>query len=116
MKFVKNTTLFLSMFLVFAAFALAQKEDKGSAKGRVCTTGNRSISGVIVTASQNDKVVKSTTTNNKGEFLFEGLKAGKYDFLFKKDGFNSGALKNVELGNKEVRDLGRGLVLEVDDG
>jgi hypothetical protein len=114
MKFCLNSILFFAVFLMSANILLAQ--DKGGAKGRVCTASYRSLAQVAVTVMQNGKEIKSTLTNKKGEFLFEGLKSGKYDFVFKKDGFNSGTLKNVELGNKEIRNLGQSLVLEVDEG
>jgi hypothetical protein len=114
MKFFKNAILLFSVFLMSAASLIAQ--DTGGAKGRVCNNRGRGLPSVSVTAIQNGKDIKSATTNNKGEFLVEGLKAGKYDFVFKKDGFNSGTLKNVELADKKVRNLGSGLVLEVDDG
>src|SRR4051812_41327975 len=114
MKFFKNTILLLSVLLMSVALVFAQ--DGGGAKGRVCNAGYRSLAQVSVTALQDGKEIKSTLTNKKGEFLFEGLKPGKYDFVFKKDGFNSGTLKNVELGKKEIRNLGQSLVLEIDEG
>ena len=114
MKFFKKTILLLSVFLMSVGFAIAQ--DTGGAKGRVCNNRGFGIPSVSVTVSQNGKDIKSATTNNKGEFLLEGFKAGKYDFVFRKDGFNSGTLKNVELGNKKIRNLGTGLVLEIDEG
>jgi Carboxypeptidase regulatory-like domain len=114
MKFFINSILLTLLFVMSAAVALAQ--ETSGAKGRVCTTRNRGIAQVSVLVLQNGKEVKSAVTNNKGEFQIDGLKSGKYDFVFKKDGFNSGTMKNVELGNKKIRDLGNSLVLESDDG
>ena len=114
MKFFKHTILFLSVFLMSVGFALAQ--DSAGAKGRVCNNRGRGLSAVSVMVMQNGKEIKSARTNEKGEFLLEGFKAGKYDFVFQKDGFNSGTLKNVELVNKKVRSLGTGLVLDIDEG
>lgn len=115
MKLFQLTILLLSIFAAFAALPAAAQET-GGAKGKVRTIRNQAIGGVNVTVTQNGKDVKSSTTNNKGEFLIDGLKPGTYDFTFRKDGFNTGTMKNVEVGKKNVRNLGNGLVLEADDG
>ena len=114
MKFLFNF-LFVA-FLIITSAAVSFAQETGGAKGRVCTNKYRGIAQVSVSILQSGKEVKSSITNSKGEFLFEGLKAGKYDFIFKKDGFNSGTMKNVELGYKKIRDLGKNLILDSDDG
>jgi hypothetical protein len=60
--------------------------------------------------------IKSVKSDNKGNFLLQGLKAGKYNIVFSKNGYSSGLLYNVEIGDKKVRDLGDRLILSVDQG
>ncbi len=113
MKSFNYTAVFIS-FLLLCFSASAQ--EIGGVKGKVRTPQGNVISQVKVTVQQNDKEIKTAVTDSKGEFLINGLKAGKYNFIFAKDGYSSGSLNNVEIGKKKVRDLGNRLVLEVDEG
>ena len=46
----------------------------------------------------------------------EGLRTGKYTLVFDANGFSSGVLYNVEVKDKNVRNLGDRLILAVDQG
>ena len=113
MKFFQYSAVFFCL-LLFSFSTSAQ--EIGGVKGTMRTPQGNVIPEVKVTVKQNDKDVKTILTDNKGSFVIDGLKAGKYDFIFSKDGFSSGTLKNVEVGKKKIRDLGNRLVLEVDEG
>lgn len=99
---------------VLAFPTLAQ--EIGGVKGTVRTPRGATISEVTVTARQGDKDVKSVLTNKSGDFVIDKLNAGKYNFVFSKDGYTSGTMNNVEVGKNKIRNLGDRLVLDVDEG
>jgi hypothetical protein len=114
MKFYSKGILFFSAFLVFCLAAYAQ--DTGGVKGKVRTTKGDGISSATITAKQNGEDVKSVTSDTKGNFVLDGLKAGTYNLVFSKNGFSSGVLYNVEIKRNKTSDLGKQLVLTVDQG
>lgn len=114
MKFLSKITLLVSVFSLFGFSVVGQAI--GGVKGKVRTPRGNTLAEVKVTAQQDDKDVKSTITNKNGEFVLDGLKAGKYSFTFYKSGFSSGTINNVEVGKNKIRDLGNRLVLDVDEG
>ncbi len=80
MEFLRTTFLFVSLFALSSAFAFAQ--NTGGIKGKVRTMRGTVISEASVTARQNGNDIKTTTTNNKGEFVLDGLAAGNYNVVF----------------------------------
>lgn len=102
-----------AVLFVFCAFAGAQ--EMGGAKGKIKNAQDKALAGVAVTVEQDGKTVKTGSTDKSGAFTINGLKSGKYNFIFAKQGFATGTLNNVEVGGKKVRDLGNRL-LEVDKG
>ncbi|MBX7171871.1 MAG: carboxypeptidase regulatory-like domain-containing protein [Pyrinomonadaceae bacterium] len=110
MKLIK--AILILGILAFPSFA----QEIGGVKGTVRTPRGAVISQVTVTARQNDKDIKSVVTNKNGDFVLDKLNAGKYNFVFSKDGFTSGTINNVEVGKNKIRDLGDRLVLDVDEG
>jgi hypothetical protein len=114
MKLFNKFALLVGIFSILSFSASAQ--EIGGVKGKVRTPRGNTIAEVKVTARQDDKDVKSTVTNKKGEFVLDGLKAGKYSFTFYKSGYSSGTLHNVEVGKNKIRDLGSRLVLDIDEG
>jgi hypothetical protein len=114
MKYFLKIFLFVSLFSLSCALAFAQ--DTGGAKGKVRTTRNVAIDGVKVTARRDGKDVKTATTDKNGAFEMSGLEPGDYNFVFDKEGFNSGVFYNVEIKKNKIRDLGSRLVLRPDEG
>jgi hypothetical protein len=114
MKLLNKVILFVPIFSLFGFSVLGQ--DIGGVKGKVRTPRGSTLAEVKVTARQDDTEVKSTTTNKNGEFILDGLKAGKYSFTFYKSGFSSGTISNIEVLKNKIRDLGSRLVLDVDEG
>jgi len=108
-----------SVFLLLAAFCFpltAYSQSTGGAKGKVRNSRNEAISGVSVTARKDSKDITTVTTNNKGEFVFNGLEIGVYNFVFDKVGYGSAIKYNIEVqANKKV-DLGDRLIMVVDKG
>lgn len=113
MIFLQKT--FFVAALVFVSCAFLQAQETGGAKGKIKNSQDRGIEGVSVKVEQNGKTVRSSQTDKNGSFLIEGLKSGKYNFTFSKNGFATGTLNNVEVGGKKVRDIGNRL-LEIDEG
>jgi Carboxypeptidase regulatory-like domain len=108
-----RSTLFLfSIFFALAGLTFAQS---GGVKGKVRGPNGKAISSAAISVLLDGKEIKSATTNSKGEFAIAGLAKGKYNILFDADGYSSGTLHAVEVGNG-VRDLGDRLILSQDRG
>ena len=91
-------------------------QEMGGVKGKIRNLQGGVLSEVKVTAQQDGKDVKSTSTNKNGEFVLDRLKAGKYSLTFSKRGFTTGTINNVEVGKNKIRDLGGKLALDIDEG
>lgn len=115
MKHFSKIFLFVSLFAASCAAAFSQTET-GGVKGKVRTSKNDAIAEVSVTARKNGQDVKSARTDRNGAFEMTGLEAGNYNFVFDKNGYNSGVLHDVEVKKNKVRDIGGRLVLSVDQG
>lgn len=108
--------IFASLFVIalFAIPSFAQDKTTGSIKGKVrVETGKPSEIAVII--RQDDRDIKQTETNAKGEFIVNGLQPGTYSVTFKKPGLMVGTIKNVAVQAGKVRTLGDRLVLTVDE-
>ncbi len=104
-----------SLFLILtASFAFAQSS--GGLKGKVRDTKGNTLSSVTITVRQKGEDIKSVKSDNRGEFMMEGLEAGIYNVVFEKNGFGTGILYNVEVRKKKTGDLGSRLVMRVDQG
>lgn len=114
MKFVKISILFVLITALSCVFAFAQ--ETGGIKGKVRTTRGDGISGVTITARQNNADVKTATTDGGGKFVLENLKTGVYNIVFTKNGYSSGLKYDVEIRKGKIGDLGDRLILTVDQG
>lgn len=112
-NFMKKFSLIISFLLLSASFAFAQT---GGIKGKIRTSNGGGISGATVTVRQDGDDLKSAKSDGKGNFLIEGLKPGKYNVVFSKNGYSSGLLSDVEIAEKNIRDLGDRLILTADQG
>jgi hypothetical protein len=110
---MKKLAFLISIIVLSSGFMFAQT---GGMKGKVRSSSGESISGATITVRQEGDDLKSAKSDSKGNFLLEGLKPGKYNVIFKKKGYGSGLMYNVEIVEKNVRDLGDRLILTVDDG
>ena len=114
MTFVSKIIFSVSFFLISSIFVAAQ--DTGGVKGKVRTTKGEGIASATIIARQQGEDIKTATSDAKGNFVLEGLKAGNYNLVFSKSGYSSGVLYNVEVKKKRIGDLGERLVLTVDQG
>jgi hypothetical protein len=101
--------------LAIAVFCIASFSQTSGVKGKIKSAKGKSLSEVIVTAYLNGNDVKKTSTNQKGEFLIDGLADGIYSFTFEKEGFTNAGLKRMQILPGQIRDLGSDLVLKVAD-
>jgi len=105
-----------SLFFLLAAFCLLPTVfAQGGIKGKVRGPNGSGIPNAEVAVRQDGKDIKTAKADAKGEFQISGLSAGKYNIAFDADGYSTGVMHNVEVGNK-VRDLGSGLILSRDRG
>ena len=74
------------------------------------------IAGATVTARQNSRDIRSSTSNKNGEFQLTGLDAGNYNIVFEAKGYASGVKFNVEVKPSKTIDLGDRLIMLVDRG
>lgn len=114
MRHIAKVAFFILLFLAGSIFIFAQ--ETGGVKGKVRTTKGEGIASAIITARLNGEDIKSATSDAKGNFILENLKAGNYNLVFTKSGYSSGVLYNVEVKKKRVGDLGERLILTVDQG
>ncbi len=106
---------FIFISCLFAAFCITALAQTSGAKGKVKTVKGKSLPGVSVSVFKDGLEVKQEETNEKGEFLIEGLEEGIYSFTFEKDGFNGGSLKRMQILKGQLRNLGDNLVLRIAD-
>ncbi len=109
---MKKFVLLILSFVLFVSVAAAQS----GVKGKVRDTKGDGIGGAKITARQDGKDVKSSTSDRTGNFELTGLKSGVYNLVIDKSGYSAGLLYNVEVKDNKVRDLGNRLILTVDQG
>ncbi len=116
-KVMKHLRYFILLGLILSfSTVVVSAQETGGVKGKVRTTKGEGIASATVTARLQGEDVKSATSDAKGNFVLEGLKAGNYNLVFSKSGYSSGVLYNVEVKKKKIGDLGERLVLTVDQG
>ncbi|MCW5959716.1 MAG: carboxypeptidase regulatory-like domain-containing protein [Pyrinomonadaceae bacterium] len=110
---MKNLVFTIAVIVLAAAGTFAQT---GGLKGKVRTSDGDSLPGATITVRQVGEDLKSVKTDKSGKFLMEGLKPGKYNVVFSKNGYSTGLMYNIEVASKKTRDLGDRLILTVDQG
>lgn len=106
--------ILLSFVVILSAVSVFAQT--GGIKGKVRNPKGNGIANATITARQDGKDLKSVKSDSKGNFLLDGLKNGKYNFVFEASGFGAGLLTNVEIEKGKVRDLKERLILTTDQG
>jgi hypothetical protein len=109
MKRIFYSSLLITMFCLIS---LAQTS---GVKGKVKTAKGKGLPAVSITVYKEGLQIKQEETNEKGEFLIEGLEEGIYSFTFEKEGFDGGSLKRMQILKGQLRNLGDNLVLKISD-
>ncbi|MCU0239657.1 MAG: carboxypeptidase-like regulatory domain-containing protein [Pyrinomonadaceae bacterium] len=107
--------IFVTCAIALFSF-ISYSQNGGIVKGKVRNSKGAGISDVTVTVKQKEEDVQSVKTDSKGNFSFNNLKDGVYNFIFEKEGFNRGTLYNIEVKKNKPIDLGDRLVLGIDQG
>lgn len=110
---MKKFCLLSALIFLLAISAFAQT---GGIKGKVRSPKGGGVSNATVTARIDGKDLKSVTSDKDGNFVLDGLNAGKYNVVFEARGFSAGLLRDVEIRSGKMRDLGERLILSVDQG
>lgn len=107
-----------SAFLLLSVFCLVPSvmAQAGGLKGKVRTNSGDGIANAAVIIRQDNKDIKSAKSDAKGNFVINGLASGKYTVVFDAKGYSSGILYNVEVKDKNTRNLGDRLILSIDKG
>ena len=111
---MKRFGLLIALIAFSAGFSSAQ--ESGGAKGKIRASNGDGIAEALVTARQDGDDIKSVKTDAKGDFVLNGLRPGKYNFVFSHSGYSSGLLAGVEIESGKIRELGGRLILPVDRG
>lgn len=74
------------------------------------------ISSATITARRDSKDIRSTRSNEKGEFALNGLESGTYNVVFDAKGYSTGIKYGVEVKQNKTIDLGERLILQIDRG
>jgi hypothetical protein len=90
-------SLFACSFLLLGSPAAAQI-DTGVIVGRVSDDSGGVLPGVTVTATQQGTgLVSTSTTNERGEYIFPGLRVGAYDVAAELQGFRRAVQRDVKV-------------------
>lgn len=107
---------FVFLSVVFVISALSVLAQSGGIKGKVRNSKGNGIASATITARQDGKDLRSVKSDGKGNFVLDGLRDGKYNFVFEAGGYGAGLLTNIEISKGKVRDLKERLVLNTDQG
>lgn len=105
--------------ILLTAFCLpptANGQSTGAVKGKVKNINGDGIGNATITARLGGKDVRTTRSNNKGDFLLDGLDAGTYNIVFDARGYGAGVKYSVEIKSGKTKDLGGNLILLIDRG
>ncbi|CAN5477704.1 hypothetical protein BH10ACI3_BH10ACI3_22490 [soil metagenome] len=110
------SSAFILLLTAHCLLLTANAQGTGGLKGKVRNMRGELLTGATVTARQNSKDLKTTRTNDRGEFVLNGLDAGTYNIAFEAKGYSAGIKFGVEVKQNKTYDLGDRLILEVDRG
>jgi len=92
-------------FLLIASFSFAQL-DTGTIVGTVTDSSSAVLPGVTITITQEATgVAQTTVTNASGQFVFPGLRVGRYTVAAELQGFRRGVRTDVTLNVADRRSV-----------
>jgi carboxypeptidase family protein len=96
--------------LLAPAGAQSQKQtgaQTGAVKGRVKERNGKALGGVIVIATnvENKEDKRETKSDDKGDFEFDALPAGRYSLSFEKQGYKTFITRKLEVAAGETTKL-----------
>src|SRR5215467_10728088 len=85
----RQTRLVLILFLVFFPVTLWAQNPHGALRGIVQDSGGGRVPGArVVVQATDSSFQRETTSDERGEFRFEGLEAGPYHVTVQAKGFS----------------------------
>ncbi len=97
---------------LLAALLLAQagaqsQTQTGAVKGRVKERNGKALGGVIViaTSAENKEDKRETKSDDRGDFEFDALPAGRYTLSFEKQGYKTFITRKLEVAAGETTKL-----------
>jgi hypothetical protein len=115
MSKAKSIAALLAVMLLAAGTAFAQDRSTGGIKGKVRVKGRGPTAGVAISVRQNDREVAHAVSDDKGEFLIQGLAPGIYGLTFRKTGLSLGTLDNIEVKAGKTKQLADRLILTTNE-
>ena len=109
-------TAFCLLFAAYCQQPTAYAQTTGAIKGKVKNMNGDGIGEATITARLGTKDIRTTKSNNKGDFLLNDLDAGTYNIVFDARGYSAGVKYSVEVKPGKTKDLGGNLILLVDRG
>ena len=96
----------LAALLLAPAWAQSQTQT-GAVKGRVKERNGKTLGGVIViaTSAENKEDKRETKSDDKGDFEFDALPAGRYSLSFEKQGYKTFITRKLEVAAGETTKL-----------
>ena len=100
----------LAVLLLAPAGARSQTQtvaQTGAVKGRVKERNGKALGGVIVIATnaEHKEDKRETKSDDKGDFEFDALPAGRYSLLFEKQGYKTFITRKLEVAAGETTKL-----------
>jgi len=100
----------LAVLLLAPAGARSQTQtgaQTGAVKGRVKERSGKALGGVIViaTSAENKEDKRETKSDDKGDFEFGALPAGRYSLSFEKQGYKTFITRKLEVAAGETTKL-----------
>jgi Carboxypeptidase regulatory-like domain len=102
----------LAALLLAPAGAQSQTQT-GAIKGRVKERNGKALEGVIVRATnaENKEDKRETKSDDKGDFEFDALPAGRYSLSFERQGYKTFVTRKLEVAAGETTKLGAAVEL-----
>ena len=106
----------LAALLLAPAGAQSQTQtgaQTGAIKGKVKEHDGKALEGVIISATnaENKEDKRETKSDDKGDFGFDALPAGRYSFSFEKQGYKTFVTRKLEVVAGETTRLSRAIEL-----
>jgi len=93
---------------VITVFDYTQKEGTGTVKGKVVEEdGKTPLEYVTIRLMQGEQLILGTITDEKGNFSLSPARVGKYEIRISSIGYNSHIIKEFEIEEYTVKDIGK---------
>src|SRR5687768_1383085 len=92
----------LTTILLLLAGTVSFSQD-GGLKGQVLDNGQYPFVGLTIKLLEGDSLITGTMTDQNGNYMLEGVKAGHYNLSVQYLGFRERVIKDVMISANEIR-------------